>query len=184
MLVELDLDGTGAHRGATGVGFYDHMLTSFGKHGLFDLTVGSTATCTSTRTTPSRTPPSRSARHSPQALGDKSGIRRFGDALMPMDETLAQAAVDLSGRPYCVHTGEPDGWPASSSARNYADDADPARLRVACLPRAAGAARPGAARPRPAPRHRGAVQGAGAGVARGGRARPARAGVPSTKGVL
>ena len=44
-----------------------------------------------------------------EALGDKAGIRRFGDALVPLDEALVQAVVDLSGRPYCVHTGEPDG---------------------------------------------------------------------------
>src|SRR5699024_11563592 len=44
-----------------------------------------------------------------QALGDKRGIRRFADALVPLDEALAQAVVDVSGRPYCVHTGEPDG---------------------------------------------------------------------------
>ena len=64
---------------------------------------------TSTPTTPSRTPRSCSARRSREALGDKAGIRRFGDALVPLDEALVQAAVDVSGRPYCVHVGEPDG---------------------------------------------------------------------------
>ena len=71
----------------------------------------SRVTCTSTRTTPSRTPRSRSARRSAQAAGDKAGTRRFGDASIPMDEVLVSAAVDLSGRPYLVHT-EPDGAPA------------------------------------------------------------------------
>ena len=93
----------------------------------------STATCTSTRTTPSRTPPSPWVRPSPQAAGDKAGTRRFGDALIPMDEALVQAAVDLSGRPYLVHR-EPDGAPPTigPSLRHHPD---PARLRVLHLPR-------------------------------------------------
>jgi len=77
VLVELDLDGTGRADVSTGVGFYDHMLSSF-------------------------------ARHSREALGDKVGIRRFGDSLVPLDEALVQCAVDVSGRPYCVHSGEPE----------------------------------------------------------------------------
>ena len=64
---------------------------------------------TSTRTTPSRTPRSCSAQALREALGDKVGIRRFGDATVPLDEALVQAVVDVSGRPYCVHTGEPEG---------------------------------------------------------------------------
>jgi len=108
VLVELDLDGTGRADIATGVGFYDHMLDSFARHSLVDLTVqtdGDTHI---------------DAHHSVEdtaivlgdalreALGDKRGIRRFGDALVPLDEALVQCAVDVSGRPYCVHTGEPD----------------------------------------------------------------------------
>ncbi|WP_328355810.1 imidazoleglycerol-phosphate dehydratase HisB [Mycobacterium sp. NBC_00419] len=108
IVVELDLDGTGDVRIDTGVPFFDHMLTSLGTHASFDLTVTArgdvdieghhtiedTAIVLGTALG--------------QALGDKKGIRRFGDAFIPMDETLAHAAVDLSGRPYFVHTGEPE----------------------------------------------------------------------------
>ena len=98
----LDLDGTGSTRVATGVGFFDHMLTHVGKHGLFDLTVEA------------RGDLHIDAHHTvedvgiglgdalAQALGDKAGIRRYGDATLPMDETLVTAAVDLSGRPFLV----------------------------------------------------------------------------------
>ena len=107
--LSLDLDGTGQSSISTGVGFYDHMLTALAKHALFDLEV------TSTGDLPV------DAHHTVEdtaivlgqalraALGDKTGIRRFGDALVPLDEALAQAVVDVSGRPYCVHSGEPEG---------------------------------------------------------------------------
>ena len=108
IVVELDLDGTGDVRVDTGIPFFDHMLTSLGTHASFDMTVTArgdvdieghhtiedTAIVLGTALG--------------QALGDKKGIRRFGDAFIPMDETLAHAAVDLSGRPYFVHTGEPE----------------------------------------------------------------------------
>lgn len=101
--VELDLDGTGQASAETGVPFFDHMLAQLGRHGGFDLTVRThgdlevdahhtvedTALAIGTALA--------------QALGDKAGIRRFGDALVPLDECLVQAAVDLSGRPYLVH---------------------------------------------------------------------------------
>ena len=108
VLVALDLDGTGTTEVNTGVAFFDHMLTSLGKHAAFDLVVRATGDV------------DIDAHHTVEdvaivlgqavreALGDKSGIRRFGDAWVPMDETLAHVAVDVSGRPYCVHTGEPD----------------------------------------------------------------------------
>ncbi|WP_019928156.1 imidazoleglycerol-phosphate dehydratase HisB [Nocardia sp. BMG111209] len=108
IVVELDLDGTGRAEISTGVPFYDHMLTALGAHGGFDLTVRAEGDI------------EIEAHHTVEdtaivlgqalgtALGDKKGIRRFGDAYIPMDETLAHAAVDVSGRPYCVHTGEPD----------------------------------------------------------------------------
>jgi imidazoleglycerol-phosphate dehydratase len=107
--LSLDLDGTGEARISTGVGFYDHMLTALAKHSLIDLEVSSTGDWPV------------DAHHTVEdtaivlgqairaALGDKQGIRRFGDALVPLDEALAQAVVDVSGRPYCVHSGEPEG---------------------------------------------------------------------------
>jgi imidazoleglycerol-phosphate dehydratase len=107
--VSLDLDGTGSAKVSTGVGFYDHMLTALAKHSLFDLEVTSTGdlpvdahhTVEDTAIVLGQTLRA--------ALGDKAGIRRFGDALVPLDEALAQAVVDVSGRPYCVHRGEPEG---------------------------------------------------------------------------
>lgn len=108
IVVDLDLDGTGDVSVHTGIPFFDHMLTSLGTHASFDLaisaqgdvdieghhTIEDTAIVLGTALG--------------QALGDKKGIRRFGDAFIPMDETLAHAAVDVSGRPYFVHSGEPD----------------------------------------------------------------------------
>jgi imidazoleglycerol-phosphate dehydratase len=107
--ISLDLDGTGRTQISTGVGFFDHMLTAFAKHSLIDLEVESAGdlhidvhhTVEDTAIVLGQAIRS--------ALGDKSGIRRFGNALVPLDEALAQAVVDVSGRPYCVHTGEPPG---------------------------------------------------------------------------
>jgi imidazoleglycerol-phosphate dehydratase len=104
--LSLNLDGNGKVEASTGIGFFDHMLNHIGKHGLFDLTVQ----C--------RGDLHIDAHHTVedvgicfgkalvQALGDKSGIRRFGDCMLPMDETLATAAVDLSGRPFLVWRAE------------------------------------------------------------------------------
>ena len=106
--VELDLDGTGTAQVSTGVPFFDHMLAQLAKHGLFDLTVaaqGDTEIDAHHTVEDTALTLGQALR---EALGDKAGIARFGDALVPLDETLAQAAVDLSGRPYCVHR-EPDG---------------------------------------------------------------------------
>jgi imidazoleglycerol-phosphate dehydratase len=107
--VELDLDGSGVADIATGVPFYDHMLTSLSRHSLIDLTVraeGDTHVDAHHTVEDVAIVLGQALR---QALGDKVGIRRFGDAMVPLDEALVQAAVDLAGRPYCVHTGEPDG---------------------------------------------------------------------------
>jgi imidazoleglycerol-phosphate dehydratase len=107
VLVDLDLDGTGITDISTGVGFYDHMLAQLGKHGLIDLTVKTVGDLhiDSHHTVEDTALALGTALR--QALGDKSGIRRYGDALVPLDEALVQTAVDLSGRPYLVHE-EPD----------------------------------------------------------------------------
>jgi imidazoleglycerol-phosphate dehydratase len=107
VLVELDLDGTGVVDVETGVPFYDHMLAQLGKHAGFDLHV---RTKGDVEVDPHHTVEDTAlalGQALREALGDKAGIRRFGDALVPLDETLCQVAVDLSGRPYLVHT-EPD----------------------------------------------------------------------------
>jgi imidazoleglycerol-phosphate dehydratase len=109
VVVELDLDGTGRTEISTTVPFYDHMLTALGKHSLVDLKVEATGDT------------HIDAHHTVEdvaiaigealrvALGDKRGISRFGDATVPLDEALALAVVDVSGRPYLVHSGEPEG---------------------------------------------------------------------------
>jgi imidazoleglycerol-phosphate dehydratase len=109
VVVELDLDGTGVHEIRTGVGFYDHMLTAFSRHSLIDLRVeaeGDTWIDAHHTVEDTAIALGQGLR---LALGDKRGIRRFGDALVPLDEALVQCSVDVSGRPYCVHTGEPAG---------------------------------------------------------------------------
>jgi len=110
VLVEIDLHGRGAADISTGVGFFDHMLASFGKHGLFDLTVQVEGDLHVDAHHTIEDTAIALGQAFAQAAGDKVGVRRFGDALIPMDECLVQAAVDLSGRPYLVHR-EPDGAP-------------------------------------------------------------------------
>jgi imidazoleglycerol-phosphate dehydratase len=107
--VELNLDGTGDCEISTGVRFYDHMLASLAKHSLIDLRVQATGDV------------DVDAHHTvedvaivlgdafKEAVGDKRGIARFGDATVPLDEALVHAVVDVAGRPYFVHTGEPEG---------------------------------------------------------------------------
>ncbi len=107
--VSLDLDGTGRSTISTGVGFYDHMLTALAKHALLDLDVSSIGDIHIDGHHVVEDTAIVLGQALRQALGDKQGIRRFGDALVPLDEALAQAVVDVSGRPYCVHTGEPAG---------------------------------------------------------------------------
>ncbi len=102
----LDIDGTGQVDVSTTVPFFDHMLTALGTHARFDLTVTATG---DTHIDAHHTVEDTSivlGQALREALGTKQGIARFGDALVPLDETLAQAVVDLSGRPYCVHSGE------------------------------------------------------------------------------
>jgi imidazoleglycerol-phosphate dehydratase len=103
VLVEIDLDGTGSTDVQTGIGFYDHMLAQLAKHGLFDLVVKTTGDLhVDAHHTVEDTALALGAAFR-EALGDKVGIRRFADAAVPLDETLAEAVVDLSGRPYLVH---------------------------------------------------------------------------------
>jgi imidazoleglycerol-phosphate dehydratase len=109
VLVEVDLDGTGHHDVSTGVGFYDHMLTSFARHSLVDLTVQTSGDVHIDAHHTVEDTAIVLGQALREALGDKQGIRRFGDATVPLDEALVQAVVDVSGRPYCVHTGEPEG---------------------------------------------------------------------------
>jgi imidazoleglycerol-phosphate dehydratase len=107
--VSLNLDGAGRSQVSTGVGFFDHMLTAFARHSLIDLDVESSGDLhvDAHHTVEDTAIVLGQALRS--ALSDKRGIRRFGNALVPLDEALAQAVVDVSGRPYCVHTGEPPG---------------------------------------------------------------------------
>jgi imidazoleglycerol-phosphate dehydratase len=117
--LEINLDGTGAGEVNTGVRFYDHMLLSLAKHSLIDLRVKATGDI------------DVDAHHTVEdvaivlgdalreALGDKRGISRFGDATVPLDEALVQAVVDVAGRPYVVHTGEPEGQEYVVIGGNY-----------------------------------------------------------------
>jgi imidazoleglycerol-phosphate dehydratase len=117
--IEIDLDGSGDSQISTGVRFYDHMLASLAKHSLIDLRIQATGDV------------DVDAHHTVEdvaivlgqafreALGDKRGISRFGDATVPLDEALVQAVVDVAGRPYCVHTGEPDGQAYVIIGGNY-----------------------------------------------------------------
>jgi imidazoleglycerol-phosphate dehydratase len=117
--VELDLDGTGQVEIATGVRFFDHMLTAFGVHGCLDLSVRASGDVDIDAHHTVEDTAIVLGQAVAQALGDKAGIRRFGDAFIPMDETLAHAAIDVSGRPYCVHTGEPDSVLGFTVGGNY-----------------------------------------------------------------
>lgn len=117
--VELNLDGSGESAISTGVRFYDHMLASLARHSLIDLRIQASGDV------------DVDAHHSvedvaivlgdafKEALGDKRGISRFGDATVPLDEALVHAAVDLAGRPYVVHTGEPEGQAYVMIGGNY-----------------------------------------------------------------
>jgi len=108
--LSIDLDGTGASSIDSSVPFYDHLLTALSKHSLIDLTVKATG---DTHIDVHHTVEDIGIALGvalKQALGDKAGIKRYGDALVPLDEALVQAVVDVSGRPYLVHSGEPVGF--------------------------------------------------------------------------
>ncbi|HEU5222858.1 MAG TPA: imidazoleglycerol-phosphate dehydratase HisB [Candidatus Lumbricidophila sp.] len=106
----LDLDGTGASEIHTGVPFFDHLLTAFAKHSLTDLKVRAKGDIEIDVHHTVEDVAIVLGKAILQALGTKSGISRYGDALVPLDEALAQAVVDISGRPYLVHSGEPAGY--------------------------------------------------------------------------
>ena len=106
--VSLNLDGTGASTISTGVGFYDHMLTALAKHSLIDLNVDAVGDVHIDGHHVVEDTAIVIGQTLRFALGDKAGIRRFGDALVPLDEALARCVVDVAGRPYAVCTGEPE----------------------------------------------------------------------------
>ena len=108
--LSIDLDGTGTSDIETSVPFYDHLLTAFAKHSLTDLTVRAKGDIEIDVHHTVEDVGIVLGRAIREALGDKRGISRYGDALVPLDEALAQAVVDISGRPYLVHTGEPAGF--------------------------------------------------------------------------
>ena len=103
VVVDLNIDGTGNADVETGVGFFDHMMQTLGKHAGFDMHIRTRGDLhvDSHHTVEDTAIAFGQALR--QALGEKVGIRRFGDALVPIDEALAQAAIDLSGRPYVMH---------------------------------------------------------------------------------
>ncbi|HET6212549.1 MAG TPA: imidazoleglycerol-phosphate dehydratase HisB [Micromonosporaceae bacterium] len=188
VLVELTLDGSGRADIATGIGFFDHMLGQIAKHGGVDLTVRTTGDLdVDAHHTIEDTALALGAALA-EALGDKAGIRRYGHAVIPLDEVLVRAAVDLSGRPYVVHD-EPAGlapyigpvYPTSITRHVWESLGQAARLtlHVSVL----RAARPGA---QPDPHH--VVEAQFKAVARALREAvsvdPRATGVPSTKGVL
>jgi len=108
--LELNLDGTGASQIETSVPFFNHLLTALSKHSLIDLKISAKG---DTDIDVHHTVEDVSivfGQALKQALGDRSGINRFGDALVPLDEALARSVVDISGRGYLVHDGEPAGF--------------------------------------------------------------------------
>ncbi len=107
VIVELGLDGAGVAQADTGVPFFDHMLSQLGRHASLDLTVQARGDIEVDAHHTVEDTAISLGQALREALGDKAGICRFGDALVPLDETLVRAAVDLSGRPYLVHT-EPE----------------------------------------------------------------------------
>jgi imidazoleglycerol-phosphate dehydratase len=187
VLVELDLDGTGVADVSTGIGFLDHMLAQIARHGGFDLTVHTVGDLEvdAHHTIEDTALGLGTALH--EALADKVGVRRYGAALIPLDEVLVQAAVDLSGRPYVVHDEPPLApyigpiYPTSMTRHVWESFGQAARitLHVSVL----RAARPGAA---PDAHH--VVEAQFKAVARALREAvavdPRAGGVPSTKGSL
>jgi len=103
VLVELNLDGSGNVSVETGVPFFDHMMSQLGKHSGIDLTIKTVGDIEVDSHHTVEDTALAFGQALREALGDKAGIRRFGDALVPIDESLTQVAIDLSGRPYLVY---------------------------------------------------------------------------------
>jgi imidazoleglycerol-phosphate dehydratase len=187
VLVQLDLDGGGNADISTGVGFFDHMLGQIAKHGAMDLRVSTQGDLEvdAHHTIEDTTLALGAARA--EALGDKRDIRRYGGALIPLDEVLVQAAVDLSGRPYVVHEEPPlapyigKAYPTSITRHIWESLGHAARLTLHVT--VLRAARPGS---QPDAHH--VVEAQFKAVARALREAvstdPRAGGVPSTKGVL
>ena len=176
----LDLDGTGLAKLATGVGFFDHMLTLLAQHSLIDLTVEAQGDL------------HVDAHHTvedvgicfgkalAQALGDKAGIRRYGQATLPMDETLVTSAVDLSGRAFCVWKVEVPPEMLGTFNAPLAEEF----WRAVAGSGLMNSARALPSRPQHPSHHRSDLQGDRPGPAQAVELDPRGGGVPSTKGVL
>ncbi len=108
--LELNLDGSGVSDIETTVPFFNHLLTAFSKHSLIDLKVKASGDTDIDVHHTVEDVAIVLGQALKEALGDKAGISRYGDALVPLDEALARAVVDISGRPYLVHDGEPAGF--------------------------------------------------------------------------
>ena len=108
--LELNLDGSGVSDIETTVPFFNHLLTAFSKHSLIDLKVKASGDTDIDVHHTVEDVAIVLGQALKDALGDKAGISRYGDALVPLDEALARAVVDISGRPYLVHDGEPAGF--------------------------------------------------------------------------
>lgn len=120
IVCSVNLDGTGKHDISTGLPFFDHMLIAFAAHGSFDLKLHAEGdTDVDAHHTVEDTGIVLGQAFA-EALGDKRGIRRFGDAFIPMDETLAHAVADVSGRPYFVAVGEPEQMLTAVIGGHYA----------------------------------------------------------------
>ncbi|MCT1459497.1 imidazoleglycerol-phosphate dehydratase HisB [Aestuariimicrobium sp. p3-SID1156] len=107
--VWIDLDGAGDSDISTGVGFYDHMLTALSRHSGIDMKITAAGDLHVDGHHTIEDTAIALGQAFRQALGDKSGITRYGDATVPLDEALAFCVVDVAGRPYVVHEGEPEG---------------------------------------------------------------------------
>ena len=156
--IRLDLDGTGVTDCSTGIPFYDHMLDQLGRHGGFDLTVHATGDLHIDTHHTVEDVAIALGEAFRDAVGDKSGVRRFASGLYPLDEALIEVALDLSGRPFVawdvempesLPLGDPGLRPAAHRARGVVVR-DRGRHHVA---------RDEEGRPQRAPRHRGDVQG-------------------------